>query len=334
MDGEQLGPSKTLGITENKRSKEMYSEQASVHTDNSGVPDFRVKKLISGKPVKFSKRVKSTKPRLDLAQAASRLPFERRLESPANEMPGRGLNQSALGARDDPPMASANSAKPLVTLHEATTISAWLLLRNGAGSSSLAPAGQLGASQAGVRMQFDAFDLGTRFGVGLNGRVSGAVGSPHQLEGAAGVYLKLKGSIPSQIIAERRHNLGGGGRDAFALIFATGIDEKPLGGGFRISGYGQSGIVGVKKKDLFVDGSIRVERKLEVQHLPTFRIGGGVWGAAQAGVTRLDLGPRISTTVETRGIRLNIGAEWRQRVMGNASPGSGPAIVLSTDFRR
>lgn len=217
--------------------------------------------------------------------------------------------------------------------HDTITTSAWLLVRNGA-ASSLAPGGQLGAGQAGVRAQIPAFDIGGHVGLGVNGRLSGALISPHQFEGALGVYLKLKGPVPGQFIAERRQNLGGGGRDAFAVFFATGIDDKPIPKGFRISGYGQAGIVGLSRKDLFVDGSLRVERELDVPNILRFRIGAGAWGAAQTGAARLDIGPRISTSLDAVGFRLNIGAEWRQRVAGSASPGSGPVIVIGTDYSK
>lgn len=230
----------------------------------------------------------------------------------------------------------ASTTAPTYVANEGDLIStsAWLLIRGGADSPSLAPAGQLGASQAGMRVQLRAFDIGTHLEFGVNGRVSGALGSPHQLEGALGAILNYKGAIPVQVIAERRQNLGSGGRNAFALILATGIDEKPIIKGFRLSGYGQAGIVGANKRNLFVDGSLRIERGLRIGALPTIRIGGGAWGAAQTGAARLDVGPRISTNVDVSGVRLNIGAEWRQRVLGNASPGSGPVLVIGTDFSR
>jgi len=57
--------------------------------------------------------------------------------------------------------------------------------------------------------------------------------------------------------------------------------------------------------------------------------GFGLWGGAQPGLSRLDVGPRISLQV-----RRNVYAhfDWRQRVAGTATPNSGPAVTLAADF--
>jgi hypothetical protein len=60
-----------------------------------------------------------------------------------------------------------------------------------------------------------------------------------------------------------------------------------------------------------------------------FSVGLGVWGGAQPGLYRLDAGPRV--TMRVRG-NLRVHADWRQRLVGNARPGSGPALTLAGDF--
>ncbi|HET6535129.1 MAG TPA: hypothetical protein VFG41_03010, partial [Sphingomicrobium sp.] len=60
-----------------------------------------------------------------------------------------------------------------------------------------------------------------------------------------------------------------------------------------------------------------------------FSAGFGVWGGAQPGLYRVDAGPRISMRVR-KNIRVDF--DWRQRLAGNAAPGSGPAITLAADF--
>jgi hypothetical protein len=57
--------------------------------------------------------------------------------------------------------------------------------------------------------------------------------------------------------------------------------------------------------------------------------GFGVWGGAQPGIYRLDAGPRVTMKVRNS---LKVHVDWRQRLAGNAQPGSGPAITLAGDF--
>ena len=55
----------------------------------------------------------------------------------------------------------------------------------------------------------------------------------------------------------------------------------------------------------------------------------GVWGGMQPGVSRLDVGPRVSLKVRDN---MRVHFDWRQRVAGNAQPGSGGAVTLAGDF--
>jgi hypothetical protein len=84
-------------------------------------------------------------------------------------------------------------------------------------------------------------------------------------------------------------------------------------------------VVGVKARDLFVDGSLAVTRPV----YRNFSFGFGVWGGAQPGLLRLDRGPRVTIQV---GRNLKVHADWQQELAGNARPGSGPALTLAGDF--
>ena len=85
------------------------------------------------------------------------------------------------------------------------------------------------------------------------------------------------------------------------------------------------GAVGLRSRDLFADGAFAFTRPVWGR----FSAGFGVWGGAQPGLYRVDAGPRISMR-----IRDNIYAhvDWRQRLVGNAAPASGPAVTLGADF--
>jgi hypothetical protein len=204
-------------------------------------------------------------------------------------------------------------------------LSSWALLRSQqtgiAGSQSLATGGQLGASQAGARLVYN-FNRQ----LALTARASSEVGRRGG-EVAAGVRVHPLVNIPLWLTAERRQAIGryGGGRSAFALFLEGGIYEQPLPWRFSLNGYLQGGVVGLKSRDPFVDGGFAVTRPVYRQ----FSAGFGVWGGAQPGLYRVDAGPRLTMQVR-RNVKVHL--DWRQRVAGNARPGSGPALTLAGDF--
>jgi hypothetical protein len=198
--------------------------------------------------------------------------------------------------------------------------SAWLLVRD-EGGTALAPGGTLGGSQAGART---TYTLGGGFA--LSGRAYLPLRQIGGAELAAGIDWRPVRSIPVSLVAERRERLGRDGRSAFALT-AYGGASAALTPHVRLDGYGQAGIVGLRSRDLFVDGSIRVSRRLG-----PVEFGAAVWGAAQPGAARLDAGPSLSLRLPVPDTNLRLQADWRFRVAGHATPGSGPALTLAADF--
>jgi hypothetical protein len=55
----------------------------------------------------------------------------------------------------------------------------------------------------------------------------------------------------------------------------------------------------------------------------------GVWGGAQPGLIRLDVGLRLSLRV---GQRMRAHLDYRLNLAGNAVPGSGAVVTLAGDF--
>lgn len=204
-------------------------------------------------------------------------------------------------------------------------LSAWALLRAQqgtlAGSRSLASGGQLGGSQAGARLTYEIVP-----------RIAAAVRTTTQVgrrggEFAAGVRVQPLQSLPVWFTAERRQRIGkyGGGRSVFALFAESGIYQRPMPWGISLDAYLQGGVVGAKRRDLFVDGAATFTKPVYRQ----YSAGLGVWGGAQPGVYRIDVGPRISMRVHPK---VRVHADWRQRVAGNARPGSGAALTVAGDF--
>jgi len=204
-------------------------------------------------------------------------------------------------------------------------LSAWALLRSQkagvAGSQSLATSGSLGASQAGARLTYNF----TRQ-IAATFRSSSRVGRRGG-EVAGGVRVQPFAGLPLWIDAERRQRIGryGGGRSAFALFFEGGVYDRPMPARFRLDAYLQGGIVGFRHRDRFIDGALTLTRPVYKQ----FSAGLGVWGGAQPGLYRVDAGPRVSMKVRNN-IRVHF--DYRQRLAGNARPGSGPAVTLAGDF--
>jgi hypothetical protein len=204
-------------------------------------------------------------------------------------------------------------------------LTAWALLRSQAagvaGTRPLASGGSLGASQAGSRLTYNftrqvAATLRTTSDVGRRGG-----------EVAVGARIQPVAGVPLWFNAERRQRVGryGGGRSAFALFFEAGVYDRPMPLGFLLDSYLQGGVVGFHSRDGFVDGALTLTRPV----YKNFSAGAGVWGGAQPGVYRVDAGPRVTMRVRNN-VRVHF--DWRQRLAGNALPGSGPAVTLAGDF--
>jgi len=197
--------------------------------------------------------------------------------------------------------------------------SAWLLVREH-GDAALVPGGTLGGSQAGARVNYV---LGG--GLALSGRVYLPLRQTRGAEFAAGIDWRPIPSLPINFMVERRQRLGRDGRAAFAVT-AYGGGSHSLTPHLRIDVYGQAGMVGVKSRDLFADGALRVSRRVG-----PVEVGVAAWGAAQPGAARLDAGPSLSWRLPARA-NLRLQADWRFRLAGDATPDSGPALTLAADF--
>jgi len=257
--------------------------------------------------------------------AAATAPIERAYYS---ELPAlEPMPFSSLVGPVSRPVPPLGQSAPVVDPRKADRVqlATWALLRGQktgiAGSSSLASGGQLGASQAGARL---IYNLDRRLAVAA--RLSSDVGRRGG-EVAAGIRVHPLVSIPVWITAERRQAIGkyGGGRSDFALFLESGLYERPLPWRFSLDTYLQGGVVGLKSRDLFVDGGLWVTRPI----YRNFSAGFGVWGGAQPGLYRVDAGPRVTMRVRNN-VKLHL--DWRQRLAGNARPGSGPALTLAGDF--
>lgn len=204
------------------------------------------------------------------------------------------------------------------------SVSAWMIARGGTGlgASTLSP--QLGGTQGGVRV-----DYAIGSGFAATGRLAAPAAGAGR-EASLGIAWR-PGGTPVRIVAEHRFALDGG-RSGPALGISGGVSQVALPAGFRLEGYGQAGAILRDGVERYVDGSLRAARPLADVGGVSLDAGGGAWGGAQRGVARLDLGPSVGVGVPLAGRRVRVSLDWRQRVAGNARPGSGPALTLGTDF--
>lgn len=240
---------------------------------------------------------------------------------PIDDWQVAGLASNSLPDRRSGPvpqvLAQAPASQPLDRLQ----MSSWALLRGAPAPGALASGGTLGGSQAGARLTY-AFNRWIAASVRTTSPIGGSVGA----EIAGGVRVTPFRSIPLAITAERRQSISPhGGRSAFALFAEAGLYRQPMPLKFNLDAYVQAGIVGVSSRDYFADGALAFTRPVYGR----FSAGFGFWGGVQPGLYRVDAGPRISFRVRDN---IHIHADWRQRLVGNAHPASGPALTLAADF--
>ncbi|WP_447727436.1 hypothetical protein [Sphingomonas koreensis] len=219
------------------------------------------------------------------------------------------------------PRSSPPASIPLAAQPSRWSASAWFVTRRGA--SATGP--MLGGDQAGLRVAYHPgsgrIALFARLTAPLAGRGS---------EASAGIEWQPT-AAPVRVIAEYRAGLDGtSGGPAVGVV--AGVYAVPLPLDFSLEAYGQAGAVARTRIDPFADGALRVTRQVATAGRARLDIGAGAWGAAQRGAARLDVGPSAVASVPVGDNALRVAIDWRERVAGNARPGSGPALSLGTDF--
>lgn len=205
-----------------------------------------------------------------------------------------------------------------------------MLARGGGEASAVAGNGLLGGSQTGARILFRVNEDVAR-PLSLTVRASSPL-RRDGVEAAAGIEWQPFAGIPVRVLAERRQRLSGEGRSAFALLAHGGVSERPVAAGLWLDAYAQAGVVGVRGRDVFADAGATLVHPLNSDRPDGLSIGAGAWGGVQPGASRLDVGPRLTTTLAAAGGRARVSLDWRFRVAGASAPASGPSLTVGTDF--
>jgi len=191
--------------------------------------------------------------------------------------------------------------------------------------------GQYGGSQAGAILSWRLFDRPVPE-TSLYGRLSAALAPVSQEEIALGARLRPLRNIPLAVHAEQRFDAGSG-RVAGTAFYATGGTGPDLVlERFVLETYGQAGYFLGRNRTYFFDGFATVQRPIADLGDPKLSVGAGLWTGGQRDIRRLDIGPRASLDLPMSGLSTRIAVDGRVRVAGNARPGSGVALTVSTSF--
>ena len=194
------------------------------------------------------------------------------------------------------------------------------------------PSGFYGGSQAGAVLRY-RLSLLSALQPTLYLRASSGLAYPRGEEVAAGFSIRPIPKAPVALMAEGRVTRTTSGtivRPAVAVVTLLPPARLPLG--LRGEAYVQAGFVGGRDSTAFVDGQARVEKPLLRSGRTELRAGGGLWGGAQRGASRVDVGPTATLSVPIGPAGARVSADYRIRVAGRAAPGSGAVLTLSAGF--
>jgi hypothetical protein len=231
-----------------------------------------------------------------------------------------------------PPFAPSSPDRP-TPAERRWSADAWLLLRSGGGAVSAGRSvATYGASQTGVVLRYRLWP-GNAHRLTSYVRASAALNGSGEREAALGLSIRPIAGVPVFVAGEGRvSQLAGRVVVRPAVMAVTELPPLPLPAATRAEFYLQGGYVGGAGATPFVDGQLRIDRKVARIGPVEMRAGGGAWGGAQRGAARLDLGPAVTLQASRGPAAMRLGVDWRFRLLGDAEPTSGPALTISAGF--
>lgn len=167
-----------------------------------------------------------------------------------------------------------------------------------------------------------------RLTVANSGGFTPRSGAASTAQAALGVRWQAVPQI--SISGERSFRVNHTGRAAWTVRAAGGHAEQF--GPVLADAYAEAGIVGFSSFDPFASLQARAAIPFGIATLHV-EPGIGVWSAWQRTaltVDRLDMGPTVTVASDRWNLRAS--ADYRLKVAGNARPGSGPAVTISSAF--
>lgn len=233
--------------------------------------------------------------------------------------------------------AAANPAAPASRPSRPSrwTGDGWLLLRDDVRGSLLTGRPGYGRSQMGAVVRYRLAPMGGRAPQAFV-RAGAALQGEREKEVGAGFSARPLAAVPVRLAAELRLSETDRGTRARPIAYAvTELPPMALPLGAAAEVYVQGGYAGGDNATAFVDGQLRVARPvltISDQADAHLNAGGGVWGGAQQGAARLDIGPSAALTFRLGETRSRVAVDYRFRVAGDALPASGPSLTLATGF--
>lgn len=231
----------------------------------------------------------------------------------------------AISSDVSPALPIAAQPDRLPVLPSRWSASGWLVMRAGTGLGAAPGASQLGGGQAGLRLAYALLPAQRLAGFAR-------VVTPLRGEGAeASLGLDWQPTrAPVRLVVEQRFGLDGiPGGPGIGLV---GGYDGAVASGFQLESYGQAGAIQRRRTEPYADGAVRATRILVAEDGIRLGLGGGAWGAAQRDAARLDIGPSATLALPLGRQNVRLALDWRQRIAGNARPGSGLALTLGSDF--
>ncbi|MEN9931882.1 MAG: hypothetical protein RIS17_455, partial [Pseudomonadota bacterium] len=190
----------------------------------------------------------------------------------------------------------------------------------GSGLPGFAASPVLGGGQMGAALAILADPFARRpLAIVARANVAADPGGVRRETAQAAVGLRQTLLPGVSVSAERLIALGSAAGNDWTLRLAAGGQRG------RLQAYGEAGVLG---SGTLYGGA---QARARLLRIGPATLGAGAWGSVQTGtpdVWRVDLGPVVAVTVKS--VRLQ--ADWRERVGGNAAPGSGPVLTVSAGF--
>lgn len=268
-------------------------------------------------------------PAAEVARPDRRAPPARRAVPMLEARPAQRPTPAAAPIVAEPPptpmLPPPLRPTPLAKSPSRFAASAWTIVSGGSGGTN-SSGEQLGGSQLGARL---TYALGSARRIALTARLTAPLRGTGR-EAAVGIDWQPTAAAV-HLIVEHRWSLDGARGGPTALIVA-GIGPTGIAPGIHAEAYGQAGAIARDRIDGFADGAARLTTHLATIGATRIDIGAGAWGAVQRGAARVDIGPSIAVALPVRDPPLRLAIDWRQRIAGNARPGSGPALSIGSDF--
>jgi hypothetical protein len=238
-----------------------------------------------------------------------------------------------------PPFAPPEPPPPSHARADRWSLDGWAFWREG---SNAAPVSQgrvpiYGASQIGANLQWRARPSSPH-DPRAYARAYRALVERGESELAIGASARPLPSVPIRVAGEVRVTDGPFTTELRPGVLAvTEFAPVELPFELALEAYAQGGYVGGDAATAFADGQLAVTREVaQFGSGPSgpmrLSIGGGAWGGAQEGASRVDIGPTMRLDLKVGDIPARVSIDWRERVGGDAAPASGVAATLSTSF--